>query len=239
MSFDTMPAVPEPPQALIDAAMRDVPVDFSQALSRVGSKPGVPFCKLRDLEHSLVWNFKHLDAAARWAIHRIVQNGLLSVDDNGNVIDVEHAPLWELWRTGTLNTATVFTPADVEKEVNPHGSVTKLDVIRSILHVHHFKDGVFNDESQSLTLAELKQKLEKADNLGKLTGKSESQLSRDLDTIFPPDGQTTYKALLQSGNSRGLLKLLEPDELKRAFGTFDSTLHANGEDASDAKDSDE
>ncbi len=102
------------------------------------------------------------------------------------------------------------------------GTVTKLDVIRAILLTHHFEDAEFKSESQFLSLDELERKLRDADRHDRLTGKSASQLSRDLKEIIPPDGQTTYKSLLQSPTGQAtLLRMIEPDELKRTFGTTD------------------
>lgn len=99
MAYDTTPGasgyfMPQPPQSEIEAAKRDVPIALTKSTGLQNWRDWDIDVLVSDLMHE----YDHLEPAARWAIHELVQDELLTVNESGILINLVQAKLWEWLR---------------------------------------------------------------------------------------------------------------------------------------------
>src|SRR5580658_7149151 len=102
MRFDTTPraGIARPSDALIRAAMRAVPTALTEDVLTI--KHSVEPWPIEWLVTSVVQR-DHPEAAARWAIHDLVQSGMFNVSDEGEIDLSATDWLWDWWCDGTVN----------------------------------------------------------------------------------------------------------------------------------------
>ena len=102
MRFDTTPraGLARPSDAILRAAMRAVPTALTEDVLTI--KHSIEPWPIEWLVTSVMQR-DHPEAAARWAVHDLVQNGMFNVSDQGE-IDLSCADwLWDWWCEGTVN----------------------------------------------------------------------------------------------------------------------------------------